>query len=278
MIARTQPSFWPSSHLLVTADTPSKGDEHLSPKHQIRFLNSVSALAGADIFADSLVYSTPDGNTGWTAMRMGPRGHVTYHHWDSAVPHLLQLDLFGIGAIDDLRLLAALDEFWTPGGMRVIALGRSAPPGEVSVTSLRDDAVTRTRSQPGLGPGDHLHLMVDQIGPSGRRALNPPRLDSALQDLVEALKMRAMTPVIRHDRVDQEELTYEAIVGITTSHICIRLRQMRGRVELSLDVFSCRKFSADAVIRWLDAVVHQPEHRRCLLYNRYPMGKIVQVS
>src|ERR1043165_170127 len=95
-IASPAPRLWPATQLLLTADTSDDAQVLLDPPSQLGFLSDLSALAGPDIFADSLVYSTPDGNTGWTALRMGPCGHATYHHWGVARPNLLQLDLYGI--------------------------------------------------------------------------------------------------------------------------------------------------------------------------------------
>src|SRR4051812_46906546 len=80
--------LWPASQLLLTADTADAAQALLDPRSQLRFLTQMATLAGPEVFADSLVYSTPAGNTGWTALRMGTHGHVTYHHWDAATPNL----------------------------------------------------------------------------------------------------------------------------------------------------------------------------------------------
>jgi hypothetical protein len=208
---------------------------------------------------------------------MGRLGHVTYHHWDVAKPNLLQLDLFGIGAIDDQRALAALDDFWHPTGLRVIVARRPEPAMEFTTATQRDDTEERIGRQTGLGPGDHLHLMLDQTGPTRRRALKSPDLDQALMRLVDLLKMRAMTPVVRHDRVENDGLAYDAIVGITTSHVSLRLRKTTERMDLSLDVFSCRKFDIDAVLKWLDDFLPTPAVRRAVLYNRFPRNEFRNV-
>jgi hypothetical protein len=265
--------LWPSTQLFVTADTQEADPKLLEPRAQLRFLSDLSTLVGPEAFAESLVYSTPRANTGWTALRMGRLGHVTYHHWDVAKPNLLQLDLFGIGAIDDQGALAALEEFWSPTGLRVILAHRPGPAGEFTTVIQRDDIAKRTGRQAGLGPGDHLHLILDQTGPTRRRVLKSPDLDEALASLVDLLKMRAMTPVVRHDRVENDGLAYDAIVGITTSHVSLRLRKSPERVDVSLDVFSCRKFEVNAVLKWLDDLLPTPAARRAILYNRFPRNE-----
>jgi hypothetical protein len=190
----------------------------------------------------------------------------------------LQLDLYGIGAIDDVRAVAAVEEGWLPTGMRVILLSRPAPTEPFRAETKRDDAASRPGKQIGLGPGDHLHLMVDQVGPGRKRAINPPDLDAAIERLVEMLKMRSMTSVMRHDRTQEDGFAYDAIVGITTSHVSLRLRQSGGVVSLSLDIFSCRKFDSDTVLQWLQRLLPTPEARRAILYNRYPLGDFTLIE
>ena len=120
--------------------------------------------------------------------------------------------------------------------------------------------------------------MVDQMGPGRKRGINPPNLDAAMVRLVEQLKMRSMTSVMRHDRTQEDGFAYDAIVGITTSHVSLRLRQSRGLVSLSLDIFSCRKFDSDTVLQWLQRLLPAPEARRIVLYNRYPLGELTEIK
>lgn len=264
--------------MLVTADTADAEESTLGPRSQLRLLDDLSVLAGPDVFADSLVYSTPAGNTGWTAFRMAPSGHVTYHHWDAARPNLLQMDLFGRGAIDDARALKAVRDFWQPTGLRALVITRPRPTESLRIKLLRNDLAPREGKQIGLGPGDHLHLLVDQVGPARRSHVSPPRLDAALEALVDTLKMRGMTPVLRHDRREADGFAYDAIVGITTSHMSLRLRETAEGVEICLDVFSCRKFDAATVIAWLDENFPAPHIRRAALYNRFPLGIVQDVA
>jgi hypothetical protein len=271
-------ALWPSTQLLLTADCPEADSKILEPRSQLKFLTDLGALIGPELFAESLVYSTSRGNTGWTALRMGRLGHVTYHHWDVAAPNLLQLDLFGIGTIDDQRTLSAIEEYWTPLGIRVAVAQRTEPTRELTYDILRDDLSRRSGKQVGLGPGDHLHLMLDQTSPALRRNLKSPDLDQAILRLVDRLKMRGMTPVMRHDRIEKDGFAYDAIVGITTSHISVRLRQSYERIDLSLDVFSCRKFDVDTVLSWLDDLTPNPTSRRAVLYNRHPKHEFTFVG
>jgi hypothetical protein len=190
----------------------------------------------------------------------------------------LQLDLYGIGAIDDVRAMASVEEFWAPSGMRVVVIRRPDPTERFVLDIKRDDAAARPGKQIGLGPGDHLHLMIDQVGPRRKRGINPPNLDAALERLVEVLKMRCMTSVMRHDRVQEDGYAYDAIVGITTSHVSLRLRQSEGVVSLSLDIFSCRKFDSDTVLQWLQRLLPTPDVRRAVLYNRHPLGDFTEIT
>jgi hypothetical protein len=270
--------LWPATQLLVTAETAGIDDSILSPRSQLRFLAELSTLAGPDLFAESLVYSTPRGNTGWTAFRMGRFGHATYHHWDNGKPSLLQLDLFGIGAIDEQRAVAALEEFWKPKGSRIVLARRPEPTAAFTSDVIRDDLEHGRGRASGLGPGDHLHLMLDQSGPMLRRGIGSPDIDVALEQLVDALKMQGMTPVMRHDHVENNGLAYDAIIGITTSHISLRLRQAAGRIDLSLDVSSCRKFDPETVLRWVQQLLPPPQARRAILYNRHPANTFEQVA
>lgn len=271
-------SLWPSTQLLLTADCPNADASILEPRAQLRLLADLGTLIGPELFAESLVYSTPRGNTGWTAFRMGRFGHVTYHHWDVAIPNLLQFDLFGIGTIDDQRALSAIEDLWSPTGLRVVLATRPDPTKEFVESKIRDDLSKRTGKQVGLGPGDHLHLMLDQTSPVRRRGLKSPDLDVAVGRLVDLLKMRSMTPVVRHDRVENDGFAYDAIVGITTSHISVRIRQSAEAVDVSLDVFSCRKFDVATVLAWLDQLLPNPAARRAILYNRFPRLEFTQVN
>ena len=94
-MSRNNP-LWPSEQLLLTADTAKAESAVLNPSCQLKFLRELSGFLGSNIFADSLVYSTPENDTGWTTFRMGVNGHVSYHHWDQALTNLLQLDMFSL--------------------------------------------------------------------------------------------------------------------------------------------------------------------------------------
>jgi len=268
---QTARSIWPINQLLVTADTSEAVDALLHPRSQLKFLGDMTEFAGPHLFADALVYSTPRGNTGWTALRMGHLGHITYHHWDAARPNLLQLDVLGIGPINEGAAVEVIKDFWVPLGMRAIVVKRPAPPAKISVTVRRDDVSPRT-GHDGLGPGEHLHLFVDQSGPARRRPVEPSVLDTALMTLVTSLRMRGMTPVMSHHQKHRDGFSHDAIVGITTSHMSLRMRQNEGMVAIALDVFSCRNFEPEEVFRWLDGLLPTPEARRSVLYNRYPAG------
>lgn len=268
--------LWPAEQLFVTADTSEAVDAILHPRHQLSFQRGMAGYIGPDVFADSLVYSTSDGNTGWTAFKFGPLGHVAFHHWDSGTPDMLQLDIYG-SSLDASRALDDVRQFWVPTGIRALLLRRDAPDAPPQISTLCDQILTRSGRQTGLGPGDHLHLMVDQTMSLPRRTPTGNSLDQGLVELVRRLSMRAMTPPISRTSSDGGNFTYEAIVGITTSHVCLRVRQDDDLVHLSLDIFSCRHFTPSTVHRWLDAKWPTPFARRSLLYNRYPSGTFTQL-
>jgi S-adenosylmethionine/arginine decarboxylase-like enzyme len=270
--------LWPASQLLITADTSDAADALLHPRRQLQFLDEFTTFAGPNIFADSLVYSTPHGNTGWTAFRMGELGHVSFHHWDTARPGLLQLDVQGAGQIDGRQAMAVVSEFWAPLGLRAVVIRRGDPSHALERVELRDDLVPRPGIQPGLGPGDHLHLLIDQKGSLRSPFLNPSRLDEALAELVSIIRMRNLTSVRSHHDHQGTNFSYSSIVGITTSHICLRICQMGRHASLSLDLFSCRNFDAQSVFGWLQQLMPSPESRRAVLYTRYPKGEFVTIQ
>ena len=131
--------------------------------------------------------------------------------------------------------------------------------------------------QDGLGPGDHLELWVDQISSLPQTSFDQKMANDALLDLVGRLKMRGITPVISQHQSRPDELSYNSIIGITTSHISLRARQSKDRLALSLDVFSCRNFYAQTVLEWLDELTSAPIERRAVLYNRHPEGTIKEL-
>ena len=233
----------------------------------------MTSFAGPNIFAGALVYSTPEGNTGWTALRMGEVGHATYHHWDAAKPNLLQLDVYAADMIDQDRALAAVNRFWSPSGVRAFLVHRPDPTAKFGCVTLRDDLAHRTGSKEGLGPGEHLHLLVDQTGTAQERFSSSGALDAALADLVAVLNMVGMTPVMSHTHRIVGGFSYDSIVGITTSHVAMRVRLVDGRMSLSLDAFSCKNIDPSSVFRWLDQMMPSPDARRAILYNRHPKGE-----
>jgi hypothetical protein len=269
--------LWPAVHLFVTADTSRAVDALLHPRRQLGFLDRMTAFAGPGIFAGALVYSTPRGNTGWTALRMGRLGNVTFHHWDMAKPSLLQLDVFGVGVIDERGALDAVREFWNPVGMRAVLVRRPKPAAKLGMTFLQDDLSKRKGTQKGLGPGTHLHLFVDQSGRARNSLLNATRLDTAVANLVALLNMRGTTPVMSRHWQGEAGFSYDAITGITSSHIALRLRHAHGRASIALDVFSCRNFKPDVVLHWLDEIAPKPETRRAIVYNRHPKGTFTEL-
>jgi hypothetical protein len=271
-------SLWPADQLLITADISEAVDAVLHPKKQIKFLNEMTLFAGLGIFADSLAYSTSNGNTGWTAFRMGAVGHMAYHHWDMGQPNLLQLDVYGTGPLDEDNALNTISNFWIPIGMRAILAHRPAPSEKLDIHKLRDDLLCRSNNQEGLGPGDHLHLLVDQTGTIGPKSRRQDALNRAILELVFRLKMRCLTPLISRFNAYEGGFEYDAVVGITTSHIAFRLRGNDTCQSLSLDVFSCRNFRPTVVCRWLDSLCQQPDNRRIILYNRHPEGEFTDLS
>jgi hypothetical protein len=272
------PSLWAATQLLVTADTSDSVDALLHPRRQLQFLDEMTAFAGPNIFSDSLVYSTPHGNTGWTGFRMGELGHVAFHHWDTARPNLLQLDVLGTGPIDERQALATVIDFWVPLGLRATVIRRREPSQPLEKIELRDDLARRTRNQVGLGPGDHLQLLVDQTGTLKKPFSDPSRLDDAMRQLVASIRMRSLTAVQSHHGRQGSCLSYNAIVGITTSHIALRIRADDKRASLSLDVFSCRNFNTESVFNWLQEIMPDRDSRRAVLYTRYPKGEFVDVT
>lgn len=271
------PSLWPATQLLITADTRDADPETLSPKCQLSFLDKITSFAGPNVFADSLVYSTSRNNTGWTALRMGDLGHVTYHHWDAASPNLLQVDVLGIRSIEDDRALLSVGEFWSLLGMRAVIVHRREPAQKIEYTTVRDDLSARRSACAGLGPGDHVQLMIDQTGHVRHKVPDSSRLDAALADLVSILKMRALTAVMSQVRYRNHCFSYSAIVGITTSHISVRVTQIKNQLSVALDVFSCRSFDPADVVEWIGQTFGKSDAHRIVLCNRHPKGKIVEL-
>jgi hypothetical protein len=272
-MSRNNP-LWPSEQLVLTADTSKGRGAVLHPSCQLKFMRDISGFVGSAIFADSLVYSTSEDNTGWTAFRMGANGHVSYHHWDQASPNLLQLDLFSLGLLDLTPLLQVVRSLWHPTGQRISLIRREHPDRPLQIKEQTDDVLVRTEVHRGLGPGDHLHLIVDQIA-SIASDVNESSLNSALVDLVLKLGMRCMTAVNSRWTSHRDSFAYDAIVGITTSHLSLRARGAEGSVSLSLDAFSCRNFDPVIVTAWLDALFTNVRSRRAVLYNRHPVGSWV---
>ncbi|PWT96011.1 MAG: hypothetical protein C5B53_10465 [Candidatus Melainabacteria bacterium] len=262
--------------MFVTATTSQSVAAMLHPKQQLKFLEEMAGFVGPDIFAESLAYSMPHGNTGWTAFRMGPLGHVTFHHWDSAHPSLLQLDLYGAGTIDDQHACQTIRMFWLPLATRAVLVSRREPSLPFESQSLVSDDVNRQVIQEGLGPGDHLHLLIDQISHSGDRSINAQALNAGLLELVRHLKMKCLTPLMSRFKITELGFEYDAVVGITTSHVALRIRKIQSVLSMSLDVFSCRNYRPDVVHRWLNALLPAPEKRRSILFNRYPGGEFIE--
>lgn len=269
--------LWPSQQLLLTADTSSGVNAAQQPSQQLRFLRDLSEFVALSLFAESLVYSTPENNTGWTAFRMGPGGHVAYHHWDQANPNLLQLDAYSLSSLDFGHVLQVVRSAWLPTGQRAFLVGRDQPDSPLVISELSNDLIVRPGLNSGLGPGDHLHLMVDQIARINTE-MDEVFLNSAVAELVKQLGMRCMTPVISRKVSHFGSVEYDAIVGITTSHVLLRVRSVEGFANLSLDVFSCREFKPSLVISWLERLFPQTESRRSVLCNRYPLGTFTNLQ
>lgn len=264
--------LWPSYHLMITVDTPETAQGVLAPQHQLRFLNEVAELTARDPFATSLVYSTPQGNTGWTAFRFGETGHVAYHHWDAAHPGLLQLDLMGHELVDPIFAIRRVTDFWGVEGVRAFTIRRSHPAEPASKPQLICDSLKqRSRDETGLGPGDHMHAILDFQG----RVVGGPnpsqeRFDTALSRLVSAMGMRGLTPPMSVSQTGVG-FSYDAIMGITTSHVNLRWRQSNDGVMLSAEAFSCRDFDAEILVQWIrDMGCIGKEH--LIAYNRHPGG------
>ena len=108
-------------------------------------------------------------------------------------------------------------------GQRVNLIRRDHPDRPLQINEQTVDLSVRTEVHRGLGPGDHLHLIVDQIA-SITSDVNESILNSAIVDLVHKLGMRCMTPVNSRWTSHPDSFVYDAIVGITTSHVSLRAR------------------------------------------------------
>ena len=269
-------ALWPSTQLLLTADTLQTSSEILQPSRQLRFLQALGASLGLDEFTSSLVYSTPENNTGWTAFQMGVTGHVSYHHWDQARPNLLQLDLFCLGRIDEASSLAIVRSLWLPTGQRTNVIQREHPEKPLTFVSHSDTVSQRLDVHGGLGPGDHLHLLVDQVV-AGGASWDRGSLDNAVAALVNSLGMRCMTSVNSHSSTNGEVSAYDGIVGITTSHVSLRVRQDAENTSVCLDVFSCKEFKSIVALLWLDRLFGEPISRRAVLHDRHPVETWLQI-
>lgn len=265
-------SLWPIHHLLLTADTPSGRPLFLHPREQLSFLEAMKTLCGETTFATSLVYSTPCGNTGWTAFTMAPECHVTYHHWDEAAPGLLQLDVVSQSELD-YSPLEDVRSFWRADGYRLYKIVRDRPERRIEPQCVHDTLLQRKRGERGLGPGCHVHAILDATGRADI-PLSGTELDRQLSSLVRAIGMRGLTPPMSSARAGTEEFTYDGVMGITTSHVLLRLRQTATDVEISLETFSCREFDLHVLDKWVAGLINVGQSR-WTVYNRHPEGSIV---
>lgn len=274
---RTGQALWPNHHLFVTADTPPL-EQLLQPGPQLEFLRQLSGLVESSPFAESLVYSTPYGNTGWTAFRCGQHGHVTYHHWDQANPGLLQLDLSCDQQFDIEAALRLVERFWQPSGLRAYAMHGTVHGMSPDPVLLQNSLAQRLGRQEGLGPGSHLHALLDFEGVRRAETVPPTagQFDEAIANLVKRLKMRPMTYPMSAAESAGESFKYIVMMGITTSHVSLRWHQSDDRVQARVEAFSCRDFDPAVLLEWFDGLAGVGTSK-LFLYNRHPEGKFLQL-
>lgn len=266
------------SQIILTSDCGGAMEHCLLPSSQIAFLDELWKLIGGHFFANSLVYSTPYGNTGWTALRAGLTGHIAYHHWDRAEPSLLQLDMEFGGSIDIDRVIEVIRRHWEVVGLRLLSMK-----GRIGDSSSRpivhcDNLLRRSNTALGLGPGNHIYLMVD-YRPFPRRApLSKQVMDAGLVDLVAMLGMVGMTPALSTVTVDSNSSRYDGIIGITTSHILLQVDRTSVSETVRLEVFSCKDFAPDIVRSWLVQHFGPAIDAHSVLVDRHPNHVVSEID
>ena len=258
------------SRVFLTVDCSDCEAEILCPRSQIDFMEGLVRFIPGSIFANSLVYSTPCGNTGWTSLCAGTDGQFTYHHWDAAKPSLLQLDLACVGSLDLCQVIEVISQRWCATGMRVLKFDAIAAVAGQLPTVFCDNLLRRSGPGDGLGPGRHLHLLVDYRTAGCREPLSRATLDAALVELVGLLGMVGMTPALSAIEPTRDGSRYDGVIGITTSHILLRVYQSTGVDLIRLEVFSCKEFSPDIVRSWLACHFGQASEAYPVLIDRHP--------
>jgi hypothetical protein len=268
-----------SDRLFMTADCDSSRLELLHPWRQIEFMDALcDSMHASDCIAQSLVYSTPRGNTGWTAFRFGRSWHAAFHHWDRAKPSLLQLDVQVEGGVDSEAVSEVVRDFWNPTGL-LVASNSSVQGSFGFVAEARfGSLVHRENAALGLGPGHHRHLVANFLLVDWRIGLVRAEIDKSLVALVDMLGMVCMTPAMSAVTNGSCGQSYDGVIGITTSHILLRIRVTEGDLHIDLDVFSCKDFESRVVMEWVRQAFGNPVEASGTLLDRYPAHEIGEIN
>ena len=253
--------------LLLTAETTSRS-QVTRPKILLSHLRDVAEsikLSGSR--AESLVYSTPRNNTGWTGFIFASDGHIALHHWDAATPPILQLDLVGFENSCITEAMAAIRDYWSLQNDIQLLIHRGCSPIKVL---LHTDAGAELRRRTGTGPSSHTHILVDCSIPANFSVRQISiKSTELLRSLVPRMGMRAITDCQSIASNDSDAF-HSSIIGITTSHICARAVRRGEEYTLHLDAFSCREIDPALIVRAISDKFG-PTRAHLSVYVRYPV-------
>ncbi len=115
---------------------------------------------------------------------------------------------------------------------------------------------------------DHIHITVNaKIDPSFK-ALPKDDAKRFVDRLMKAIDMKPLGPLNWADAEDLDFPGQSFVQMITTSHCSLHLFTHKdGSNELYFDLYSCREFDPETVVRLLDEKFHLKEWHG-ILYNR----------
>lgn len=249
-------------HVLITAETPVLPPETLAPQAVLSFLRACENNLGLDTHCRrAIAYSMSQENTGWTGFVFCPKGQMSFHHWDSADPAILQIDVMCSGEINLERVLAIVDRSWKGSPTRVIEFDRVS--GEPIVRYGSDEVALAVRS--GTGPSGHHHLLVAGYPTFDIQGTTAAQLDVFMRNLVTHIGMKCLTGI---ETILQPSRFIGAMVGISTSHVSLRVSPSEN--SLLIDVFSCRDLDHASLIDWLSNQPITVRPSSVVVCERYP--------
>lgn len=260
------------NHLSAIADTPPHATSNISPQKLLEYLRESSKIFKINQSSViSLVYSTTEGNTGWTGFVFSPYGQLTFHHWDLADPCILQIDIMLNISFENIRSVFEnnINQFWNPSNLEIFEFNRLD--SKISISPQRknlEKCEFKVRS--GAGPNGHNHLLIcAQLAPDDEAVFDSNKMRLNIFSLIDQINMVAMTNV--YSMATEGKFKFVGyIVGITTSHISLRYIKTQNSRLLWLDVFSCRDIDGDRVMKWLSASLPVIKPISTVKFERYP--------